>query len=441
MGGVELASLPESALLDFLREQRWFGARGREPVGASIVDAVELEAAPEAVAVWLVEVRYAAGDHDVYQLLVADTPGSGLRDALGEGARVLMRLLGAEATACSPEGAVEFCRYGAGELADGEAWALGVQQSNSSVVVADRVIVKVYRRLEAGVNPELELLRFLADHGFANVPAVEGWWSYGGPPMSATLGTAQSYLPTATDGWTLALADAAARPEAFLERVPRLGEVIGSLHAVLASDADDPAFAPEEASAESLALVRASLDDEITRLFENLPSSDAAAPLAGRGDAVRDLLGELASYGVVGKLIRQHGDLHLGQVLWAGGDWFVVDFEGEPLRGLPERRLKRSPLRDVAGMLRSFDYAALVTDAGEDSWFARSARERFLESYLGVVERTGILPPRAQAERLIEMFELEKAIYELRYELAHRPDWVYIPVAGIEHLLERAGSA
>jgi maltokinase len=139
-------------------------------------------------------------------------------------------------------------------------------------------------------------------------------------------------------------------------------------------------------------------------------------------------------------LIRNHGDLHLGQVLWAGGDWVVVDFEGEPARPLSERRRKRSPLRDVAGMLRSFAYAASVTGGAEDGAdeFEERARAAFLSGYYGAVQPAGILPRSLdETERLIRIFELEKAVYELRYELAHRPDWVEVPVAGIVRLLER----
>ena len=124
-------------------------------------------------------------------------------------------------------------------------------------------------------------------------------------------------------------------------------------------------------------------------------------------------------------------------VLWANGDWLVIDFEGEPARPLPERRAKRSPLRDVAGMLRSFTYAAAVAGvphtAAEDE-----ARSEFLEGYLHAVQGSGLLPPRETTDRLLRIFELEKAVYELRYELTHRPDWVPVPVAGIVRLLEES---
>jgi trehalose synthase-fused probable maltokinase len=152
---------------------------------------------------------------------------------------------------------------------------------------------------------------------------------------------------------------------------------------------------------------------------------------------VRELLRSLTSVGSVGRRIRHHGDLHLGQVLWANGDWLVIDFEGEPARALHERRAKRSPLRDVAGMLRSFTYAASVAGVSHRGIEDR-ARAEFLEGYMETVQVSGLLPARESTERLLRIFELEKAVYELRYELAHRPDWVAVPVAGIIRLLEEA---
>ena len=176
-------------------------------------------------------------------------------------------------------------------------------------------------------------------------------------------------------------------------------------------------------------------------MFAELPTEDEAlAPIAGRAEDVRERLRGLAQLGAIGKLIRHHGDYHLGQVLWASGDWLVIDFEGEPARPLAERRRKRSPLRDVAGMLRSFAYAATAAsllrgvEVPED-WESR-AREEFLAGYLDTVDHS-LLPASEEATaRLLAIFELEKAVYELRYELDNRPDWISIPVAGILRLLE-----
>jgi trehalose synthase-fused probable maltokinase len=278
------------------------------------------------------------------------------------------------------------------------------------------------------------MLQFFVQHGFDHAPRLAGWWSYAGPPLSASLGIVQEYVPDATDGWSLALEELPVRVGEFATRIGRLGTVVGEMHAVLSSDASDPVFSPEEASQESLSLLTATIDDQISAVFAGLPDDGVLAPIAGRGDDVRDLLRGLTTIGSVGKRIRHHGDLHLGQTLWDGGDWMVIDFEGEPARGLTERRLKASPLRDVAGMLRSFTYAVSVSGS-DDPEFERTVRESFLESYYEAMRPTGVLPPHEIAERLIRIFELEKAVYELGYELEHRPDWVWIPVAGIVRLL------
>jgi maltokinase len=443
------ASVPEKALLEFVRGQRWFSpARGAEPSGLGVLDQGQLSLDPPLLDV-LVEVRFGNGLRDVYQLLLEGSPDGAESEAVGAAglaevlerpatAAELLALAADEARIATWEGTIEFATAAAhGRPRRGEVRPLGVEQTNSSIVVAEELIVKLYRRLEAGVNPELELLRFLAAHGFANAPALAAWWSYSGAAMSATLGMAQRFIAGAVDGWSLALEELSEAPEAFLGRIGRLGEVLGEMHRVLASEADDPAFAPEEPSRETLALLTATVDDEIEELFERLPDEESVAPIVGCGDAVRALLRSLGTFGSVGQLIREHGDLHLGQVLWSGRDWYVVDFEGEPARSLAERRAKRSPLRDVAGMLRSLTYAATVTGA-VDGAVEEQARAAFLEAYLAAVEPAAILPAPDQIERLLAIFELEKAVYELRYELAHRPDWVYVPVAGIRQLLDRS---
>src|SRR6185503_9807137 len=182
------------------------------------------------------------------------------------------------------------------------------------------------------------------------------------------------------------------------------------------------------------------IDDEIEAIFVELPETEDVEPIRGRGEEVRERLRLLTQLGGIGRVIRHHGDFHLGQTLWADGDWVILDFEGEPARSLPERRRKRSPLRDVAGMLRSFAYAA--TAAGPlrgadvpDGW-EESARTEFVDGYLETVDPSIVPPGRAAFDKLLSVFELEKAVYELRYELSMRPDWLPIPVSGILRLLE-----
>jgi trehalose synthase-fused probable maltokinase len=213
------------------------------------------------------------------------------------------------------------------------------------------------------------------------------------------------------------------------------------MHTALGSDPADPDFAPEEPATEGLSLLTATIDEDIERLFISLPDdNEALAPIAGRGEEIRDRLQMMSHVGTGGRMIRHHGDLHLGQTLWTPERWVVIDFEGEPARPLTERRRRRSPLRDVAGMLRSFAYAAsasqiLRSNPVPGDWELR-AREAFLDGYFECMEMS-LLPTGQRAiESLLGIFELEKAVYELRYELDNRPEWVGIPVAGIERLLE-----
>jgi len=285
------------------------------------------------------------------------------------------------------------------------------------------------------------MVRFLTSRGFENVPALRGWYALEGELLDATLGVAQELVHDGRDGWDMVLDTLATDPERALDDLGELGEVIGRMHTVLGSDITDPDFSPDDPGEEGLALLTATIDEEIERVFLDLPGDDeAVAPIAGRGEEVRDRLQLMSHVVVGGKLIRHHGDLHLGQTLRTPDRWVVLDFEGEPARALIDRRRKRSPLRDVAGMLRSFAYAAtaasLLKDATVPEDWEATARERFLNGYFTEVD-AGLLPAsEAGIRQLLAIFELEKAVYELRYELNNRPDWVPIPVAGIARLLQ-----
>jgi maltokinase len=288
----------------------------------------------------------------------------------------------------------------------------------------------VFRRLLPGDNPELEMLRFLTAHGFENIAALAGWYEFSGERMEATLGVLQRFVGGGREAWEFALAE----PDAFLERVGELGQVTGRLHSVLASDLADPDFAPEVPGDEQLGLLTATIDEEIELVFRDLPDHERVAPIAGRGQEVRERLQMLSHQSAGGRLIRHHGDYHLGQVLITPEGFVILDFEGEPARSLVERRRKRSPLRDVAGMLRSFAYAAI--QAERDEAWETAARERFLAGYMETVDPNLLPAGQAAVGKLLSIFELEKAVYELRYELNNRPEWVGIPVAAIERLLD-----
>jgi maltokinase len=418
-----------------LTAQRWFGSKSQDVADVKVLQTVPVDGYELAV----VEVSFHPGTHELYQLALRDGE-DGVDDP--EFVRALARLIDADSDIETADGLVEFRHTGQpiGDIA--QVRAMGAEQSNSSLVLDERIALKVYRRLGPGPNPELEVLRFLTERGFEHIAALRGWYAHTGPLIDATLGIAQEFVPGSTDGWDLAMADLREDPARFVERAVQLGEVTGALHTALASDATDPAFAPEETSAESLGLLNATVDEQIERVFVSLPDDiPELAPIRGRGEEVRDRLSLLTTVGSAGRVIRHHGDYHLGQVLEGrDGRWIVLDFEGEPARTLVERRRKRSPLRDVAGMLRSFAYAAsaariLYDTAAPEDW-ENEVRAAFLGGYLASVDPTLLPPGRAAVERLIAVYELEKAVYELRYELDNRPDWASIPVAGICRLLE-----
>jgi trehalose synthase-fused probable maltokinase len=437
-----LRKLSDAQLVEYVTAQRWYGSKGREVSGADVVDHVELPG----VLLALVEIVFPEGTHDVYQVLAGETLDGLAEPAVARELVHLIRTGKPQRTA--GEGTVDF-HHVEGFAALGSelvsARMNDAEQSNSSVVFDDALFLKAFRRLEPGTNPELEMLRFLTEHGFANIPPLGGWYSYAGPPLEATLGILQEFVANSVDGWELALDELAEAPDRFLGRLRRLGEVVGTMHAVLASDPGDPNFCPETPSLESLGLLTASVDEEIEQLFLTLPDDlDALEPIRGRGEEIRDRLRQLTHAGTTGKAIRNHGDLHLGQTLWEtdGEDWVILDFEGEPARSLAERRRKRSPLRDVAGMLRSFAYAtsAVSFQRGAEAprGWEEHARSEFLEGYLEKVDPAIIPVGQEQFEKLLAVFELEKAVYELRYELSMRPDWLPIPVAGVLRMLEEA---
>jgi trehalose synthase-fused probable maltokinase len=442
----------ERALIEYVTRQRWYGAKSRTVSHSEVLDTVAIRQAEPELTLALVEVRYDTGAHDLYQLLVTGGAGETPFDGLAEDAGIAREIVSAMRAGLTLQGAQGVAEFRPAEDFSalsrelGPARLVSSEQSNSSVVFDDTLILKVFRRLEPGINPELEMLRFLTEHGFRNIPALGGWYAYSGGPLTATLGLLQEYVAGAVGGWELALGEIASAPESLLDRLGRLGEVTAYMHTTLGSDQNDLAFAPEEPSVESLGLLTATVDEEIARVFLSLPEDDERlAPILGRGEEVREQLRLLTHAGSSGRVIRTHGDYHLGQTLWSRNDWVILDFEGEPARTLVERRRKRSPLRDVAGMLRSFAYAATAAELTRDAdvqpdWEER-ARERFLESYLETVDATLLPPGEAAIERLLAVFELEKAVYELRYELDNRPDWVGIPVAGIDRLMKAAAEA
>jgi trehalose synthase-fused probable maltokinase len=339
-----------------------------------------------------------------------------------------------------------------GPRLSGASHVIGGEQSNSSIIFGESAIFKLFRRLEGGESPDVEIARYLTAHtSFRNTPELYAvlMVDHGGERTVA--GMLSRLVAGATDGWAHALAraraythsDRDAKHDPFEREAQRLGEVTAELHRALASPTDDPAFAPREATAADVARwaggARRSIEQGFALLDRLAPDLDPrsgslATAVAGRkNDAFAKLDAIVTSLGgaaAAGTLSRHHGDYHLGQVLRTDHDWMIIDFEGEPARPLAERRALNSPARDVAGMLRSFAYAAATAASHDDSdreramqWEAMT-RAAFLRGY-----------GDTSAPALVELFELEKLFYELAYELNNRPTWVWIPLLGIERTL------
>ncbi len=443
--------LDPDRLLGWLREQRWFASKSQTLCGVEVVEEATID---EHLALALMQVEFATGQHELYQLVMAPGDDGGGLDVLHESApaHALLAAIdrGVEIDArhghfcfrhvTAADGLVpDWARPAGGSTPEGVR-SMGAEQSNSSVVFDERIALKLFRKVEPGINPDLEMLRFLTAHEYPNIAPLYGWYEYEGEPLAATLAVAQQFVSNATDGWELALEEIPGHPDQFLGRIADLGAATARMHSVLASDAGDPAFSPQDPSSEFLNLLKATLDDQLERVFGHLPDDSSVDPIRGLEQEVRERITLPAQGPIGGKSIRIHGDYHLGQTLHTEHGWTLLDFEGEPARPLNARRQKRSPLRDVASMLRSFSYAtwAVKLQRGLDApdGFEEGARSAFLDAYFTEVDPALLPTGQAQVSSLLATFELEKALYELQYELNNRPQWVPIPVAGILRLVE-----
>ena len=317
--------------------------------------------------------------------------------------------------------------------------ALGSEQSNSSLLYGESYVLKVFRRIVPGVNPDLEITLALAREGVDAVPRPLGWieGSVGG--VDTTFALLQPYLRLATDGWALAttsVRDLFAEGDLHADEVggdfasesERLGSTTAQVHVALAN-----AFPTQTAGRAELQKMAADMTQRVDEALAAVPELQAFA------EPLRTAFAELAALNEPVPMQRIHGDYHLGQVLRTDSGWTVLDFEGEPAKPLAARIAADSPLRDIAGMLRSFDYAArhLLTDSGADGQLAYRAtewaernREAFCDGY---TEATGADPRKAAV--LLRSYELDKAVYEVLYEARNRPTWLPIPLAAIERLV------
>ncbi|MFF5918719.1 maltokinase [Streptomyces flavochromogenes] len=290
---------------------------------------------------------------------------------------------------------------------------LDAEQSNSSLVYGDSFILKIFRRVSPGANPDLELPLALAGAGCTRVPAPVAWFEGG----AATLGVLQPYLRDSRDGWRLAL-DALADGRDFTAEARALGRATAEVHLALAEAL--PTRRLGRAETEQLA---AAMDRRLHAAAQAVP---ALLPFVPGLRAVFEAASGTSGDGFVQRI---HGDLHLGQTLrGSDGGWAVIDFEGEPAKPLDERRSPQPTVRDVAGMLRSFDYAARTHRPWNADWAARS-RAAFCTGY---AEASGADPRTDPA--LLRAYETDKAVYEVVYEARHRPDWLPVPMSAIQRL-------
>ena len=497
--GRERTAFERTVAPAFIATRRWFGAKGTRIAGVEVIDSATLaDGGGERFLLPRVAVTLAGGERQEYFVPLAVDEGREDETLLPHAVARVRRgrhmglLYGA---ASSPDFAVAILdairggkdvpagegtlRFRASSAFDPEASPdpadirrLSAEQSNTSIAFGARMILKLYRRLRAGIHPEVEVGRFLTDvAGFANTPALLGTVEHvaadGTPTAIAVL---QAFVRNQGDAWGLML-DALRREMDTLVLVPEaeappieesfsthrrwavlLGRRTAEMHAAFATPTDDPAFGVEPFTAADAAAVAEDSRRLLKRAFDGLgaASSEAAAALAARRGEVETLIDRLAGTAPEGAIkTRVHGDYHLGQVLASQDDLVIVDFEGEPTRPPEERRAKSSPLKDVAGMLRSFAYGAAVVQREITARFAEAesrapaltgawhdhVRAAFIEGYDAAALATG-RPGIGAGGALLRLHLLNKALYEVDYETNNRPEWIDIPARGVLTVLD-----
>jgi maltokinase len=440
----------DDVLAAWLPTQRWFGGKGS---GLASVRVVHEERLPGDIDVrhTLVEVKDEHGAVDLYQLLLGYSeseldarlqPGSvgvvkdaHVYDAVYdlETPRTLLGLM-------RDSRSLSRLRFtGQDDLdPDLQPRVMGAEQSNTTVVYGEEYILKLFRRVQVGTNPDLEITRALSDAGSPYVAPPLGWIEGDVDGQPTTLAMMQTFLRNASDGWAMATAsvrDLFAEGDLHADEVggdfageaERLGAATAEVHAMMAETLPSQTVGPDESRATA------------AQLHERLEAALAVVPeLTPYADALRSTYDEVAALTEDVPVQRVHGDFHLGQVLRTQDGWVLLDFEGEPARSLAERTALMSPLRDVAGMLRSFDYAArhlLAERSGQqhlayraNEWADRN-RTAFCDGYA----KAAGSDPRDNSV-LLRAFELDKAVYEVVYEARNRPTWLAIPLGSVERL-------
>ncbi|MCC7498045.1 MAG: maltose alpha-D-glucosyltransferase [Bryobacterales bacterium] len=496
-GSWDIETLERDILPAYLPGQRWFGAKSRAIAEVKLLDSGAINAGTLAA---FAQVRYQDGGEQIYFLLLAHDGRGGFSDEAvsDDTCRLLLDTIAHQGELRLGHGVLRgTCTAGFSELRGPDA-ILPIQrgsaeQSNTSLIFDARLIMKLFRRAEAGPNPDYEISRYLAEHSrFENVPRLAGAIEYQptGQGEPTTVALLQQLVPNQGDGWKNALDElgryfehcaalrrgqeppriavspvqAARQPLAdavrnliglYLEKAATLGRRTAQMHLALAQPTSDPAFQPERITREVLHRLAGALKqhavsslDQLRQQLAALPeeSLESAGAVLGRRQRLLSRFDALADLADTGLAARVHGDYHLGQVLTTANDFVIIDFEGEPARPLAERRSKQSPLKDVAGMLRSFSYASyaalfnFTARRPEDfscleSWarlWERGVSAAFLSAYRGIMNGMELLPASDSSfAALLEIFLLDKALYELSYELNNRPAWLRIPLAGL----------
>jgi len=506
--------LENEVLPDYIRSCRWFGAKARALRYTRILEQSPVSNGVAPARFWFVEVSYLDAPNETYVLPVSIASGEMARsisqsapqaviarfkqgnetilfDAIWDAAfreEIFRLMLNRESAGGRKGNLVGTGAQTLKEISDiPSSHVISAEQSNSSMLFEDKFFLKLYRKLEDGVNPDVEVTRFLTERAeFPNVPAFIGAIEYRrGKSEPTIVCLLQRAIASESDGWTMTLDHVGRFYERVLaqkadlqsetspvgplldqliggvypEKAKLIGRRTGELHLALASAPDDDSFAPEPFSAMAQRSVFQSMRALLRRVFSLLKKKQHDLPESFRHeagevlDAEREILGRekrLLDRKTNAVRIRIHGDYHLGQLLHTGKDFIILDFEGEPARPLSERKLKRSALRDVAAMMRSFQYAAYSAlwqpamrkedvpflERWADLWY-RQINSAFLQSYLQTTAGAAFVPENSDdLQILLEAYLLDKAVYEIGYELNNRPTWAIIPIRGIKHILK-----